>query len=69
MPNLDPWINQFENDQWITTIATTITTLEEEKQIKITLEDIGQDWFVFYNLKIFRCLKYFKENYIKIKNC
>ena len=30
MPNLDPWINQFENDQGITTIATT-TTLEEEK--------------------------------------
>ena len=29
MPNLDPWINQFENDQGITTIATT-TTLEEE---------------------------------------
>ena len=28
MPNLDPWINQFENDQGITTIATT--TLEEE---------------------------------------
>jgi hypothetical protein len=32
MPNLDPWINQFENDQGITTIATTTTaTLEEEK--------------------------------------
>ncbi|HYZ96042.1 MAG TPA: hypothetical protein VE524_05490 [Nitrososphaeraceae archaeon] len=33
MPNLDPWINQFENDQGITTIATTTTTtttLEEE---------------------------------------
>src|SRR5919106_45132 len=30
MPNLDPWINQFENDQRITTIAIT-TTLEEEK--------------------------------------
>ena len=29
MPNLDPWINQFENDQRINTIATT--TLEEEK--------------------------------------
>jgi len=29
MPNLDPWINQFENDQGITTVATT--TLEEEK--------------------------------------
>ena len=28
MPNLDPWINQFENDQGITAIATT--TLEEE---------------------------------------
>jgi len=26
MPNLDPWINQFENYQGITT-----TTLEEEK--------------------------------------
>ena len=31
MPNLDPWINQFEDDQGITTIATT--TLEEEKNI------------------------------------
>ncbi len=31
MPNLDPRINQFENDQGITTIATTTTTLEEEK--------------------------------------
>ena len=33
MPNLDPLINQFENDQGITTIATTTTTtttLEEE---------------------------------------
>ena len=30
MPNLDPWINQFENDERITTIAIT-TTLEEEK--------------------------------------
>jgi hypothetical protein len=30
MPNLDPWINQFENDQGITTRAAT-TTLEEEK--------------------------------------
>jgi hypothetical protein len=29
MPKLHPWINQFENDQGITTIATT--TLEEEK--------------------------------------
>ena len=29
MPNLDTWKNQFENDQGITTIATT-TTLEEE---------------------------------------
>jgi hypothetical protein len=29
MPNLDPWLNQFENDQGITAIATT--TLEEEK--------------------------------------
>jgi hypothetical protein len=29
MSNLDVWINQFENDQGITTIATT--TLEEEK--------------------------------------
>ena len=29
MPNLDLWINLFENDQRITTIATT--TLEEEK--------------------------------------
>jgi len=33
MPNLDPWINQFENDQGITTIATT-TTLEEEEKNK-----------------------------------
>jgi hypothetical protein len=32
MPNLDPWINQFENDQGITTIATT--TLEEEEKNK-----------------------------------
>ena len=30
MPNLDPWINQVENDQGITAIATT-TALEEEK--------------------------------------
>ena len=29
MPNRDPWIKQFENDQIINTIATT--TLEEEK--------------------------------------
>jgi hypothetical protein len=29
MSNLDPWKNQFENEQGITTIATT--TLEEEK--------------------------------------
>jgi hypothetical protein len=29
MPNRDPWINQYENDQGINTIATT--TLEEEK--------------------------------------
>jgi hypothetical protein len=33
MPNLDPWINQFENDQGVTTIATT-TTLEEEEKNK-----------------------------------
>jgi hypothetical protein len=34
MPNLDPSINQFENDQGITTIATTTTTtLEEEINI------------------------------------
>jgi hypothetical protein len=32
MPNLNPWINQFENDQGITTIATT--TLEEEDKNK-----------------------------------
>jgi len=32
MPNLNPWINQFENDQGITTIATT--TLEEEEKNK-----------------------------------
>jgi hypothetical protein len=31
MPNLDPWINQFENDQGVNTIATT-TTLEEEEE-------------------------------------
>jgi hypothetical protein len=31
MSNLDVWINQIENDQGITTIATT--TLEEEKKI------------------------------------
>ncbi len=29
MPNLDPWINQFENYKRIDTLATT--TLEEEK--------------------------------------
>ena len=31
MPNLDNRINQFENDQGITTIETRTTTLEEEK--------------------------------------
>jgi hypothetical protein len=31
MPNLDPSINQFENDQGITTIATTTTTTLEEE--------------------------------------
>ena len=30
MPNLNPWINQFENDQGITILARTTTTLEEE---------------------------------------
>ena len=32
MPNLDPWINQFENDQGITTISTT--TLEEKNRFE-----------------------------------
>ncbi len=31
MPNLDAWINQLENDQGTTTIATTKTTTLEEK--------------------------------------
>ena len=31
MLNLDPWINQFENYQGITTIAAAAATLEEEK--------------------------------------
>ena len=30
MPNRDPWIDQFDKDQGITTITTT-TTLEDEK--------------------------------------
>ncbi len=30
MPNLDPWIKQYANDQRINTIAAT-TTLEKEK--------------------------------------
>jgi hypothetical protein len=33
MPNLDPWINQFENDQRINTIAVT-TTLEEKNKFE-----------------------------------
>jgi hypothetical protein len=32
MPNLDPWINQFENDQRLTTIVTT--TLEEKNKFE-----------------------------------
>jgi hypothetical protein len=36
MPNLDAWINQLENDQGTTTIATTktTTTLEEKNKFE-----------------------------------